>query len=64
MYMRLLSRQVEQLLTILKASLAQAAATIALVDAMAGMMFLMTPAVCIAVTPGMENSLARSSAWV
>ena len=64
MYMRLLSRNAAQLVTILNASFAHAAATIALVDAIAGMIFLITPCVCIKVTPGMLNCFARANAWV
>jgi len=48
---------------ILNASLQQAAAMMAFVEAMAGMMFLMVPWVSEYVTPGMSNSLARARAF-
>ena len=41
---------------------AHAAATTAFVEAMAGMMFLITPCVCISVTPEMLNCFARTFA--
>jgi len=53
MYIKLLLRYGAQLHTILNASFAHAAATIAFVEAMAGMMFLITPCVCMRVTPAM-----------
>ena len=49
-------------MTILRASATHAAATTALVDAMAGMMRLTTPSVSAYVTPAMPKAAARSAA--
>ena len=50
------------MVAILSTSSAHAAATMALVDGMAGMMFFTTPCVWLSVTPVMPNCVARAAA--